>query len=175
MAIWRTSLGQTAVNAAATTVVAELAAGVLDSGMLDKRFAEKRDEVYDYLEALAVIDDAAYEGKADSKPAGKRSVSAPNTTRPAKTGGGRSSKGGSSVTLSDARNMELTWGAFQGLTLAALLEVDAETADDDYGYGDGERGGREYLSWLAGKGNNIEYVQRRARLVAEDEGIGFEE
>lgn len=173
MAIWRTSLGQTAVNAAATTVVAELAAGVLDGAMLDKRFVEVRDEVFTYLEALAVIDDAAYEGKAEAKPA-KPYTEKKSYSGGAKTGGG-SRKGGGSITVEDARDMELTWGAFQGLTLAKLLEVTADDADENYGYGDGERGGREYLSWLAGKGNNIEYVQRRARLVAEDEGIGFEE
>lgn len=167
MAIWRSTLAKTAVEVAATRVAAD--------GDLD--FDEVRDEVYAYLDEKAKLDDAAYEsGDADEKPASSGSKS-----RSSKTGGGskRSSskgggKGGGKVTLKAAQEMELNFGAFEGVALGDLVDIGVDEAEDDYGYGDGERDGKDYLSWLASDRNKNEYARVRARLVAEDAGVDFD-
>src|SRR3989304_3060222 len=86
-----------------------------------------------------------------------------------KTGGKKG--GGGKVTLEDALKMELKGGAFDGVSLGDLIEIDADRADADHGYGDGERDGRDYIAWLAYGSYENDYVKRRAVLVAEDAGI----
>lgn len=90
--------------------------------------------------------------------------------------GGRSRSGGKSggfkkPTLKSASELELTWGAFEGVTLGDLVGISAEDADADFGYGDGERDGSDYLVWLASENNPNEFVRERAILVAEDAGL----
>lgn len=169
MAIWRSSLRQTAANDAASIVVAELTAGILSSqDEVDTRFTELVENIFADLDEVAKQDDAQYEGSSD-KPA----------KRGRKTGGGSKSKGRrsgggkSSITLEDALAMELTSGVFEGETLGTVLDLSAEDADEDYGYADGERSGADYIAWLASDKNKNDYTQRRARIIAEAEGLDF--
>jgi hypothetical protein len=168
MAIWRSSLGQTAVNVASTVVVAELAAGVLKADNVDERFAEMCDETFTYLDSLATQDDEAYEKPAD-KPA---RASGGTKTAPRKTA--RKGGGGRSFSLSDAQDMVLSFGAFEGVSLIDLAGIAADEADSSYGYGDGERSGVDYLAWLAGSKQKNTYVQPRAAMVADELGISYE-
>jgi hypothetical protein len=95
--------------------------------------------------------------------------------RSSKTGGSKrgGSKGGSSITLDDALDMELNYGAFEGEKLGDVLKLTSGECDEDYSYGDGERDGRDYVSWLASDKNQNEFVQRRARVIADEEGIDY--
>ena len=56
-----------------------------------------------------------------------------------------------------------------------VLGFSADDCDDDYGYGDGERDGRDYIKWLASDSNKNEFVQRRARIIADEEGIAYDD
>lgn len=172
MAIWRSSLRQTAANDASGIVVAELAAGILTSQEeVDVRFSELVETIFADLDEVAKGDDAAYEDKPAAK--GKPEAKGKSNARSSKgRSGGR--KGGSSITLEDARDMKLSFGAFEGVSLADLAEIEVEEAESDYQYGDGERDGRDYLSWLAGSSQKNEFVQRRAILVCDDLGIDYE-
>jgi hypothetical protein len=168
MAIWRNSLGQTASNVAATVVAAELSAGLKLDEVTD-RFHALRDETFEYLDALAKTDDEQYE----STPAKKSSSKSTTKSRGGSKSKGRS--GGGSITLKDALSMEMNSGVFEGETLEDILEIDTDRADDDYGYGDGERDGKDYIRWLAGPTNKNDYTRRRAQLVADDAGIEYDE
>ena len=62
-------------------------------------------------------------------------------------------------------------GAFEGETLGHVVEITTEDADSDYGYGDGERNGKDYVAWLSsGRNKNIS-TRTAALLVAEHLGI----
>ena len=162
MAIWRSTLAQTAAQVAAQRCAADS----------DLDFDEVRDELFAWLDEKAKADDAAYETAVGSSDTGT------TAKRASKTGGG--SKGGKkggfkAPTLKSALEMDLSFGAFEGVTLGELLEIDAETADRDYEYGDGERNGRDYLKWLASERNPNEYARARARLVADANDIEYED
>lgn len=159
--IWRSTLGQTAV-----TVAAERAEN-------DEEFVTIRDEVFAYLDALAKADDEAYEGgKADSKPARSGSSTRSKSTGGRKTGGSKGKGDGHfHGDLADALEMKLKFGAFEGVSLGDLLEIDADEADSDHAYGDGEKSGRDYIKWLASFRNGGIYSREAGLLVTEDQGI----
>jgi hypothetical protein len=160
LAIWRSTLAKTAVEVAAARVAAD------DS--LD--FDEVRDEIFAYLDEAAKADDAQYEGDgSDEKSSSKRS----GKTGGSKGKGSKNGKGGK-LTLSAAKDMELNFGAFEGVTLGELVDIDTEKAEEDFDYGDGERDGRDYLSWLASDRNKNEFARARAQLVADDAGIEYD-
>jgi hypothetical protein len=116
----------------------------------------------------------AQEGSAPkAAPASKGS-----SNRSGKTGGGYKPKGGSkggsrSLTLDDALTLELNFGAFQGETLGDVLSFDAKQCDADFDYGDGERDGSDYMSWLASDKNKNDFVRARAQLIANDAGLDY--
>lgn len=172
MAIWRSSLKQTASNNAATIVAAEVGAGLLQEDV-DERFHQLVADIFEELEAAAKQDDEAYEGKGDSEKPARKSSSKSSSSRSKKTGGGSRSKSSGKVTLEDALSMELSYGAFEGETLEAVLGFDADTCDSDYGYGDGERDGRDYIAWLASDKNKNDFTRRRAQLIAAEEDIDY--
>lgn len=161
MAIWRSQLAQTAVTVAAAR----------EASSEDVDFNTVRDEVFAYLEEKAKEDDAAFDKQSSDKAESKSSTRSSTGGGGKAKGKGRRSSGGSSVTLEDALKMDLSFGAFEGVTLAELLDIDAAEADRDYEYGDGERNGRDYLSWLASERNPNEFARKRALLVAEENGI----
>jgi hypothetical protein len=171
LAIWRSSLRQTAANDASSIVVAELGVGLLETQEeVNARFKELTESIFADLDTIAAGDDAQYEGT-DAKPA-RKSTASKRTSSKSKTGGSRS-KGGKSISLSDALNMELTGGAFEGETLETVLNMDADQCDADFDYGDGERSGRDYITWLASDKNPNPYTQVRARVIADDENLDY--
>lgn len=163
-----TSATQTAVNAAAT-----VAAGA-DLDQAVEIFEAIFGSAIEKLDAAVAADNAllAEEQAKDPAPA---KASGGASTRGRKTGGRSNGKrsGGGSVTLSDARDMVLSKGAFEGVTLGALVEMSAEDAEADYGYGDGERSGLDYVTWLGSDDYSNDYVQRRARLILDDLGVAY--
>lgn len=182
----KTTAAQTATNVAGGIVSALVAAGHVESA---KEAASAVETIFVAVfgedTTLAAVVEAdnlnfiAQDGGGSEKPARKSSGGSSSrssgTKSRAKTGGGSRGrgKGGSSITLEDALDMELNFGAFEGEKLGALLDFDTNTCDSDYGYGDGERDGTDYISWLASDSNQNEYVQRRARLIADDAGIDY--
>jgi hypothetical protein len=167
MAIWRSDLAKTAVGTAATLVAAGKA----------EDFDETRDAVFAYLEEYAVKDDEAYastNGNGSSDRDSKRSSKTASKSK-SKSKGGSKGKGGKAPTLEQARSMDLTFGLFEGVTLGDLVDIGVDEANDDYEYGDGERDGRDYLAWLASDRNPNEFARARARVVAEDEGIEYDD
>lgn len=131
--------------------------------------------LFQFAKPIVDEDNLGFQAEADrtetAKPAAKSSGGGGGGYKKKSYGKGGGGGGRGSVTLKTALDTELTWGAFEGATLAELLDIDADKADSDYGYGDGERDGRDYLAWLASDSNNNEYMRSRALLVAEDNGI----
>jgi len=164
---WRAPLAQTAVNDAAQIVAAQIAAGSLDGNIDDilTAFDAVADHVFARLDAVKVRDDEAYEanggGEAKSAPRAKKTFSGKG-------------KGKAINSVEDALSMKLTWGAFKGVALGDLVEMDASTCDDDYGYGDGAKDGKDYVSWLAGSAKFPD-LRKAAQFVADEFGIDYTE
>jgi hypothetical protein len=179
----KTGAAQTAANSAAVLVSAF--ADSFDSfESAVEAYNELREATFEDLAAVVDADNevfaAAEKGERSNGSSSRRSngkaSSSSSKSRSRKTSGGSSRKGGkSSITLDDALSLELNFGAFEGETLETVLGLDADTADDEYGYGDGERDGRDYIAWLASDKNKNEFVQRRARIIADEEGIEYDD
>lgn len=168
----KTGSAQTAANASAT-VIAAFADQFKTFDDAVEAFNSLRSEVFEDLAKIVDADNAVFAAN-DSGPAPKKSYggtkSNGGSSRSGKTRGG---SGGGSISLGDALDMELNFGAFGGETLKTVLALSADEAEEDYGYGDGERSGRDYITWLASDKNKNEYVQKRARVIADDEGIDY--
>lgn len=92
--------------------------------------------------------------------------------RESKTGG---KKRDGDISLKDAENMVLNFGAFEGVALGDLVDIDVDEAEADFHYGDGERDGADYLAgYLAGPKNHNKHVRDRARIVADDRGLEYD-
>lgn len=176
----KTGAAQTAANAAATLVSA-FAESFDDFDAAIAAYHDLRSDIFDDLGEVVDADNEVFAAaeKADggSKSSGrsnKRSSGSGSKRNTRKTGGRRGGGSGFKGDLDDALNMKLKFGAFEGETLQTVLEADVDTCDDDYGYGDGERDGRDYISWLAGDSNENDFVRTAARLVADEEGIEYD-
>jgi hypothetical protein len=173
----KTTAAQTAANVAGAVASAALTKGVVQHA---DEAAENAVVVFDALfERLGPVVEAdnivfaEAEGESAAKPAksgGNRSTSGSRTR---KTSGGGRKGGRGKVTLEDALSTELIYGAFEGVTLGNLVNISVDEAEESYGYGEGERDGRDYIAWLAGDTNENEYTQLRARLIADAEGIEY--
>lgn len=166
----KTTAAQTSANVAGSVVTALIEKGEVDLedsiGTLEAVF----DSVFARIAPVVDSDNALFAETeaADPAPARERKTS----------GGSRSSSSSSGKpqfkgTLKDAYKMAFKGGAFEGVTLKQLLDIDADTADSEYDYGDGERGGREYIAWAASDKNDWDYTRVAARLVADAEGIDY--
>lgn len=136
----KANLMQTAVNAAATLTAAFVNGGLVSS-IEDARaaFATERDSIFNLLEEQ------------------------PNEAPKGATSGGGSKGGGkkpSGYTKNDdgsytfdsveaALAVELKYGSFAGETIGKVLELSASDAAK-YGYGEGDKTGRQYVEWLSG-------------------------
>jgi hypothetical protein len=176
----KTGSAQTAANASAV-VVAAFADSFKNFDAAIEAFNDLRKQVFDDLAGIVDADNAAFaaedSGSSNGSSKSSNRSSKGTSSRGSKThtnGGGKSrgSKGGT-ISLDDALGMELNFGAFEGETLGDVLKLNSDECDSDYSYGDGEREGTDYISWLASDKNQNEYVQRRARIIADDEGIGY--
>lgn len=140
------NLMQTAVNAAATLTAAFVNAGIAgDRSEAEGVFAGFRDSIFETLTAQ------------------------PNEAPKGSSGGGsKGGSGGSSITPEEARGTELKHGKFAGETLGKVLGLSATEAAE-YGYGEGDKSGRDYVKWLTTNDKNP-FIQRRAKLLLPDEG-----
>lgn len=173
----KTGAAQTAANAAAT-VVAAFSDSFKNFDAAVEAYNELRESIFTDLATIVDEDNEMFKANdtGGSKSSGSRRESKTGGGSKRSSGGSRKGGGSSSkVTLDDALDLVLNFGAFEGEKLGDILGFDADQCDDDYGYGDGERDGRDYIKWLAGRNNKNEYVQRRARLIADDEGIEYDD
>ena len=163
----RTTAAQTAANVAGNVTAALIAQGSVGSlqeaanavdGLFGVLFARLGPVVDSDNEVFAAAE--ASEGASSSRTR--------SSNRYAKTGGGED---GPAPTLESALSMKMKGGAFEGKALADILNISAQEADEDHAYGDGKRGGREYIAWLASPRNKNKHTRDRALLVAEAENI----
>jgi hypothetical protein len=163
----KTTAAQTAANVAGNVAAAALTVGAVEREGVVELVLETFDALFSRMSPIVEEDNAGFAAAEAASPAPAASA------RSGKTGGGSRGNGNRKPDLEFARTMTLKGGAFGGVTLEGLLDIDAETAEAEYGYGDGERGGREYLSWLASDKNTYDYTRERARLVADAEGVSY--
>jgi len=171
----KTGSAQTAANASAVVVAAFAEQlGSFDAAVA--AFNELRQQVFDDLAAIVDEDNKAF-AAADSAPKTNGSSKSKSSNRSARGSSSRGSKtqsnDGGNLSLQDALGTVLNWGAFEGETLEYILTLDAETTESDYDYGDGERDGRDYIAWLASDKNKTPFMQNRARVIADAEGIEY--
>lgn len=173
----KTTAAQTSANVAGSVVTALIEKGELKSvDEVAEAVTDIFSAVFEELSPIVEADNKVFEEAEKSDSGTSSGGGSKSSSRGRKTSGGRKggSRGGSSsITLEDALSMELSGGAFEGETLGAVLKLSAEECDEDFDYGDGERNGRDYISWLASDKNKNEYTQRRARIIADDEGIDY--
>lgn len=152
-----TNLLQSAIKAAAQVTAALIQVG--DEGAKDDPQGTLNaisEEIFAQLQEVADADNEKLREEEKSSGGGG---SRKGGTR---KGGGR--KGGGGSVESDG-SMEMTWGAFEGESIADIYEMDAETCSD-FGYGDGDKNGRQYVTWLS-KNKDNEYVAKRAKAFLD--------
>jgi len=154
----KTGALQTAVNAAATVTAARIAAGEDPKSVLDS-FDELKDSIFAELAAQVDQDNALFKAEAESSPKAIRS-----TTRP--SGKPQNATGGNgAITLQKAQDLVLNFGAFKGMTLQEVWEASASEAADR-GYGEGDKTGKKYVTWLTGNERNA-YVASHAQVLVD--------
>lgn len=148
MATTPANLMQTSVNAATTLVSAYVQAGFVSS--IDEAkaaFEAERASIF------AILSEQPGEP-----------VSAPTT----RVSGGPTKGRGKQFTAEEARGIALNFGKFKGVTLGELENLTgAECAE--YGYGDGEKTGLQYLKYLANNDDpKADYMRRASTAVLDD-------
>jgi hypothetical protein len=172
----KTTAAQTAANVAGQVTSALVAQGSLDNGAdaAAEAVVHIFNELFAVMGPVVDADNALFAEveAATPAPAPKASGgSKGSSSRGRKTGGGK----GGDITLEDALNLELTGrGVFAGETLRDVLSLSTEQCDSDYGYGDGEKDGRDYIAYLATERNKNGYTRERARIIADAEGINYD-
>lgn len=173
----KTTVAQTAANDAATIVAAAIGAGQVDTqeggDYIVELFNTVFESIFAALSPVVDEDNALLVAQEDSAPAKS------STPRSRKTGGGGSSRSRGSdkePSVDEAMSFRLRYGAFgkdgeDGLSLAEVLELTAEEADSDYGYGDGIKSGEDYIAWAASPRNKNDTIRKNALVVANAEGI----
>ncbi len=165
-----TTVAQTAANAASVVTAALITAKVItDQDDASAYLSETQEALFDTLSAVVKSDNEMFKAEdtgKSTKPAGQHKRSTGG-----RSGGRKSSGGGFPGSLKDALALELNSGAFEGVTIAKVLDLSAEEADDDYAYGDGDKSGADYIAWLASDMNKNTYTRAAAALVAEDADI----
>jgi len=139
-------LRQSALKAAAEIVSALVNVKVIkteDEAM--KVLATIRTEAFDDLKAVA-----------DSEPKQQSSGG----------GGSRFPKADPAEKLAEALATEMNSGKFKGQTIGNIFKFDGPQAEA-FGYGKGDKTGRDYAAFMAGDGNPNQYTRRRFALVVE--------
>jgi hypothetical protein len=153
------------VNAASTVVAALISTKAITN--VEDAVAELegiRDVLFVDLEKLVDSDNAVFE---------KAEASAPKRTAGARTTGsknGGAKGGGKNITADSARELELTWGKFKGVTLGELETMSEEDAEE-YGY---DKDGLGYLKYLSRNDSN-DFVATRAKAILKDRRAGSDE
>lgn len=149
MATTSANLMQTAVNGAVTLAAAYVQAGLVSSiEEAQAAFNSERESIFATLSA-----------QSNEAPAPAKSVGG--------TGGAKSG-GGKQFTADEARGIDLIFGKFKGVTLGELEGMTAaQTAE--YGYGEGDKPGIQYLKYLA---NNEDpkgsFIRKAASAILEE-------
>lgn len=147
----KANLLQTAYNVAATIVAAELTAGV-DLQTLS-RLEDVKNQVFADLTETQ-----------DANPEPVKAAKSTGPFQPARSNGGG---GGKVFTAEEAAAIDIRFGKFQGMTLGDIMALSGTDAAR-YGYGEGDRTGRQYIEWLAadkdGKGS---FVSKAAKALVE--------
>ncbi len=145
----KANLRQTSYNVAATLVAAEVQAGLLTADVREA-FHALADDVYAKL--LKEFEEQNETSTREVRPTGGATRSA---QRSFEDNG-----------LDAALSVQLNYGAFKGLTLGEVLKMSPQQAAE-YGYGDGNKSGRDYIRWLAAPHQENKFLQRRARTIIE--------
>lgn len=162
----KTTVAQTAANNAGNIVAALATAGIVKTAAAaQKAFDELYGGFYGPLAEVVDADNEMFaeQEKADAKSGGGRSSS--------RSGGSRKGGSGGSAapSLQDSLDMVLNFGAFKTLTLSEVLDLDAEGAQE-YGYGEGDKTGRQYVEWLAKNTDpKAKYAATRAAVIVESQ------
>ena len=160
----KTGALQTAVNAAATIVAAEISVQLVTISP-QGRFDTLKDAIFAELSKQVDADNALFKAEAESSP--KATSSKYNKTATEVQHSSGSNNG--AITLQKAQDLVLNFGAFKGMTLQEVWEASASEAADR-GYGEGDKTGRKYVTWLTGNERN-EYVAKHAQgLVDSNKG-----
>lgn len=153
MATTKANLRQTAFNVAATLTAAEVGAGFhADLGSARQAFYAVAEEVFQKL-----VEE--HEAEAASEPERRAA-------------GVRGAAGARGDDVETALATELKYGAFKGLTLGQVLGLSPKECAE-YGYGDGNRTGRDYIAWLASPQQENKFLQKRARVIIEAAQAGL--
>ncbi len=141
----KANLMQTAVNASTAFVSALVSAGLIGS------IEDARTEVdAERARIFAVLDEQPAEAPRSSS-----------------GGGGAPKSGGSGkgISVEDARDTVYNFGKFAGVKLGVILDMDGEKCAE-YGYGEGEKSGKDYIKYLARNDQNG-FIQKRAKVLLE--------
>ena len=154
MATTPANLMQTAVNVSATLVAAYAQAGLITTiEEADAKFESTRSATFELLGEQS--NDEPKRSSGGGRPGGT-------------SGGGNKQGGGKQFTADEARAIDLIFGKFKGVTLGDLENM---TGSDcaDYGYGDGEKTGVQYLKYLA---NNDDpkgsFIKKAATAILDE-------
>lgn len=139
----KANLLQTAYNVAATVVSAEVQAGAADGDILARLDEVKATVFNDLVEVYASEPQAS--------------------SAPKKSWGGGGGGGGGSISAEDAASTVIKHGKFDGITLGTLLDMSGEECAS-YGYGEGDKTGKQYVEWLSRNDKNP-FMQRRAKVL----------
>lgn len=155
-----TGIKQTAYNVAGSVVAAEIAAGIVQANEVQSRLLEIADLLFEDLSQVVESDNKILEAEDAKEPAKPRSSGSGNWQNKPRSGGGSRS-----ITADSARETTLNFGAFKGLTLGEVFDMSADDAAA-YGYGDGKKTGKQYVTWLS-KNEDNRFMQDRAKVLIE--------
>lgn len=156
----KTNVLQSAIKAAAELTSAEVAAGITGPSQeeVQARFNQLRGPLFEELAAQVDADNALFAANDSGSSKGGGSK---------RSSGGKGSAGGGEPTLDEAKDMVLNFGAFKTVTLGEVLGLTAEQAAD-YGYGEGDKDGRAYITWLANnKDPKAGFAAKRAKVIID--------
>ena len=163
----KTGALQTAVNAAATITAAYIGATedpnqVKDLVDINGVFEGIKAGLFAELSAQVDADNALFKAEAESAP----KATGGSSRRAGSTGGtGAGAAPNGAITLEKAKDLVLNFGAFKGMTLQEVWEASASEAADR-GYGEGDKTGKKYVTWLTGNERNA-YVASHAQVLVD--------
>jgi CRISPR/Cas system-associated protein Cas10 (large subunit of type III CRISPR-Cas system) len=152
--ILETNLLQSAIKAASAVTAALITAGdedaQADAAGTMNTIAE---DLFEQLKKQAEVDNEKLRKEADATPAPRRG------------GGSPPRRGGGGFRKPDAvkaAELELSWGAFKGMSIQDIYALSEEDAEQ-YGY---QGSGKKYVNWLSNNKNNA-YVADHAKAYLD--------
>lgn len=160
-----TGIKQTAYNVAGSVVAAEIAAGLISAKEVQARLLEIAGMLFEDLSEVVESDNKLLEAEDARDAASKPRSGGSNYWKGGGQGRSFGGGGGKSLTPQSARETTLNFGAFKGLTLGEVFDMSAADAAG-YGYGDGNKTGKQYVTWLS-KNEDNKFMQDRAKVLIE--------